>query len=554
MKNDPAKKYRPFTPIDLPSRQWPSRTLSKPPIWCAVDLRDGNQALVDPMDAKRKHRFFDLLVRCGFKEIEASFPSASQTDFDFTCEVIESGKAKDVTLQALTPARDEFIDRTFEALAGAPQAIMHLYNSTSPIQRKVVFQKEPHEIVDLAVHGAKRILERMKDYPETKWALEYSPESFTGTELDFALDITHAVLDVWQPSPSRKVIINLPATVEMATPNVYADQIEYFCNKVRGRENLIISIHPHNDRGTAVAASELALMAGADRLEGTLFGNGERTGNADLMIVAMNLYSQGIDPELDFSSIREIVKVAEHCNQIPIHPRHPYAGELVFTAFSGSHQDAIRKGLRAHQSDDFWEVPYLPLDPADVGRAYEPIIRINSQSGKGGMAFVLEHDHGFVLPKKMQAEFSHIVQKITDETKQAISSQALLETFLAEYVNRTDPFKFVDYKDRSEGEQCIGFFTVEKNRAPLKLEAPGNGLLDALTKALAMQAGFPLDILSYSEHAATVGSTSKAIAYVETGSTMWGSSFGVGVDTNFVVASMKALVNSLNRGLSIGRS
>ncbi|MDD4615580.1 MAG: 2-isopropylmalate synthase [Alphaproteobacteria bacterium] len=549
MKINPSKKYRPFSPIDLPSRQWPSRTLVKAPIWCAVDLRDGNQALIDPMDSARKHMFFDMLVKCGFKEIEIAFPSASQTDFDFTRELIERGKAKNVVLQVLTQAREELIDRTFEALSGAPQAIMHLYNSTSPVQRRVVFQKEPHEIVALAVQGAKQVLERVKQHPETKWMLEYSPESFTGTELDFALEITEAVLNVWQPTPDNKVIVNLPATVEMSTPNVYADQIEYFSNKVRGRENIILSVHPHNDRGTAVAASELALMAGAERLEGTLFGNGERTGNADLVTVALNLFSQGIDPGLDFSNIREIVKVVENCNQIPVHIRHPYAGDLVFTAFSGSHQDAIRKGLRARKDNEAWEVPYLPIDPADVGRAYEPIIRINSQSGKGGVAFILEQDHGFALPKKMQAEFSHVVQKITDKTKQAISSQQVLEAFLDEYVRCIEPFAFIGYQEKPVGEQCCGSFKLQKTGKPLAFEAAGNGLLDALTKGLSAHLGFPLDILSYTEHAATVGSTSNAIAYVETGSALWESSFGIGIDSNFVVASMKAILNSLNRGL-----
>ncbi len=548
--NNASAKYRPFPPIDLPSRQWPMRTTTRPPIWCSVDLRDGNQALVDPMDTERKMRFFDLLMKCGFKEIEVGFPSASQTDYDFTRALIESGRAETAVLQVLVPARKELIDQTFGALIGAPKAIVHLYNSTSPTQRRVVFGKESHEITALAVEAARHISKRMAEYPDTDWQLEYSPESFTATELSYAIEITEAVIGVWQPTPQRKAIVNLPATVEMATPNVYADQIEYFCSTIRGRENLIISVHPHNDRGTAVAAAELALLAGADRIEGTLFGNGERTGNVDLVTLALNLYSQGIDPGLDFSNVGELVKVAEFCNQIPVHPRHPYAGELVFTAFSGSHQDAIRKGLKAAKPGDFWDVPYLPVDPADLGRAYEPIIRINSQSGKGGVAFVLEEDHGFNLPKKLQIEFGKVVQKIADDTKHAISSQALLDAFLSEYAMRIKPFRFVDYAEQTENGQWRGSFQLEENGKALSLHATGNGPLDALIKGLSSHLGVGLDILSYSEHAATVGSTAQAIAYVETSNGKWASSFGVGMDTNIAVASLKAIINSVNRGLS----
>ena len=547
--NDPSKKYRPFPPVDLPWRKWPSRTIVKPPIWCSVDLRDGNQALTDPMDLDRKMRFFDLLVRCGFQEIEVGFPSASQTDYDFTRALIESGRAKKAVLQVLVPAREELIDRTFEALVGAPRAIVHLYNSTSPLQRRVVFQKEPHEITALAVKGAAHIYRRMKDYPGTEWSLEYSPESFTGTELDYAIEITEAVLDVWRPTRQHKAIVNLPATVEMSTPNVYADQIEYFCENVRRRDNMIISVHPHNDRGTAVAATELALMAAADRVEGTLFGNGERTGNVDLVTLALNLYSQGVDPGLDFSNIGEFVKVAEYCNQIPVHPRHPYAGTFVFTAFSGSHQDAIRKGLRVRKPEDAWEVPYLPIDPADLGRAYEPIICINSQSGKGGIAYLMEEDHGFSLPRKLQIDFGKVVQKMADECKHAISSQALLEAFLSEYVFQTVPLKFLDYNEQYEGENWFVSFMLEKDGQPVNINSKGNGPLDALTKALSDDLGIKIDISSYSEHAATVGSTSQAIAYVETSGDRWASSFGVGMDTNIAVASLKALISSVNRGI-----
>ncbi|MDD3370923.1 MAG: 2-isopropylmalate synthase, partial [Alphaproteobacteria bacterium] len=467
MKKNPAEKYTPFPPIRLSDRQWPSRVITKAPLWCAVDLRDGNQALIDPMDAKKKLRFFDMLVQCGFKEIEVSFPSASQTDYDFTRELIETGRAQKTALQVLTPAREEFIDKTFEAVQGAPKVVMHLYNSTSPVQRRVVFQKSPEEIIALAVAGASRIAENVKKYPQTEWTLEYSPESFTGTELDFAIEVVEAVLDVWKSTPQRRAIVNLPSTVEMATPNVYADQIEYFLRKVRGRENIILSVHAHNDRGTAVAATELALLAGAERVEGTLFGNGERTGNADLVTLALNMYSQGLDPGLDFSNIREIVKVVEQCNKLPVHPRHPYAGELVFTAFSGSHQDAIRKGLRAREGSAAWEVPYLPIDPADVGREYEPIIRINSQSGKGGVAYVLEEDHGFSLPKSMQAEFGQVVQKIADRTQQAVGSQAVLDAFMSEYILATKPFRLCEYKGCNVDGQCAGVFVLERDGASL---------------------------------------------------------------------------------------
>ncbi len=549
MLKDPSQKYRPFPPIDLPGRQWPSRTITKAPLWCSVDLRDGNQALVDPMDAERKMRFFDLLVRCGFREIEVGFPSASQTDFDFTRALIESKKAEGIVLQVLVPARKELIEKTFDAVRDAPSVIVHLYNSTSPVQRRVVFQKEPDDIVALAVEGASFIKKCAARFPRTQWTFEYSPESFTATELDFALRITDAVMDVWRPTAAHKAIVNLPATVEVATPNVYADQIEYFCGHVRNRENVIISVHPHNDRGTAVAAAELALLAGADRVEGTLFGNGERTGNVDLVTLALNLYTQGVAPQLDFSHINEFVKVAEHCTQIPVHPRHPYAGELVFTAFSGSHQDAIRKGLRARKPQDLWDVPYLPIDSADVGRAYEPIIRINSQSGKGGIAFVLEEDHGFHLPKKLQAAFSRRIQKVADESGHALSSQTILDSFLAEYMRREDPLAFVDYKEETKGNDCRVAFSLTEKGLPLSIQGEGNGLLDALTKALSSYLSEPLDILSYSEHAATVGSTSQAIAYIETANGKWASSFGVGMDTNFAVASLKALLSSINRGL-----
>lgn len=550
MLKNPETKYRSFPPVNLPERSWPSQTLTQAPVWCAVDLRDGNQALIDPMDSDRKNRMFDLLIKAGFKEIEIGFPSASQTDYDFTRELIETGKAKDAVLQVLVPARQELIKKTFEALKGAPRAIVHLYNSTSPTQRRVVFQKSEQEIIDLAVQGARWIIDEIKAHPETEWQLEYSPESFTGTELDYAIKITEAVMDVWQPTSQWRAIVNLPATVEMAMPNVYADQIEYFIRHVKGRENLIISLHPHNDRGTGVAAAEMALLAGADRVEGTLFGNGERTGNVDLVTLAMNMYTQGLNPGLDFSNIRAFVEAYEYCNQIAIHPRHPYAGELVFTAFSGSHQDAIRKGLAARGDSPVWDVPYLPIDPADVGRAYEPIIRINSQSGKGGVAFIMEQDHGIVLPRAMQADFSAHIQKITDETKHALGSDQILKAFMDEYVAQESPLKLIDYTEKHEGDRWQASFEIEADGKRQTIMGTGNGLLDAFIQALAAQMGRKVDIKSYSQHAATGGSGARAVAYVETSNGAWDSSFGVGIDTNIAIASMKAVLSSINRGLA----
>src|SRR5690606_30564961 len=411
----PFHKYRPFQPIPLPDRRWPNRTITKAPIWCSVDLRDGNQALIEPMGPERKRRMFDTLVQIGFKEIEVGFPAASDTDFTFVREIIEQNVIpEDVTIQVLTQARPELITRTFEGLKGARRAIVHLYNSTSTLQRRDVFGLDQAGITKIATDGARLVKQLADAAPETEWVFQYSPESFTGTEIGYAVEICEAMMDIWQPTPANRMIINLPATVEMSTPNIYADQIEYFLRKVKNRESIILSLHPHNDRGTGVAAAELGVMAGADRVEGTLFGNGERTGNVDVVTLAMNLFSQGVDPELDFSDITAVARTAEYCNQLPVHPRHPYVGELAFTAFSGSHQDAIKKGMaaQAQRNDGIWEVPYLPIDPADVGRAYEPVIRINSQSGKGGISYVLEQDYGLELPRRLQIEFSQVIQKI----------------------------------------------------------------------------------------------------------------------------------------------
>src|SRR5476651_155248 len=441
MLRNPSSKYRSFPPIGLVDRTWPGRVISAPPIWCSVDLRDGNQALIEPMDAARKRRMFDMLVKIGFKEIEVGFPAASQTDFDFVREIIEKKLIPDdVTIQVLTQARPELIARTYESLQGARRVIVHVYNSTSIAQRRVVFRLDRAGIIDIAVRGATHVREHAECDRSTEWVFQYSPESFTGTELDFAVEICDAVNAVWEPTPQRKSILNLPATVEMATPNIYADQIEWLLRHINRRDSIVLSVHPHNDRGTAVAAAELAMMAGAERVEGTLFGNGERTGNVDIVTLALNLYSQGVDPKLDFSNINEAARCAEACNQLPIHPRHPYVGDLVFTAFSGSHQDAIKKGLAARSDSDIWDVPYLPVDPSDLGRAYDSIIRVNSQSGKGGVAYLLERDYQLVMPRRLQIEFSQVVQAAADITGKELTSQELWDLFTREYLQPRAPY------------------------------------------------------------------------------------------------------------------
>src|SRR5579859_5278534 len=446
MLRNPSTKYRPFSPINLEDRTWPSRVISAPPTWCSVDLRDGNQALIEPMDPARKRRMFDMLVRIGFKEIEVGFPAASQTDFDFVREIIERDLIpEDVTIQVLTQARPELIARTYESLVGARRAIVHVYNSTSVAQRRVVFRTDRAGIVDIAVRGATRVREHAERQRGTEWIFQYSPESFTGTELDFAVEICDAVNAVWEPTPERRSILNLPATVEMATPNVYADQIEWFGRHIRNRDSIVLSVHPHNDRCTAVAAAELAVMAGAERIEGTLFGNGERTGNVDIVTLALNIYTQGIDPKLDFSNINEAARCAEACNQLPIHPRHPYVGDLVFTAFSGSHQDAIKKGLAALDKQGIWDVPYLPIDPADVGRTYDSVIRVNSQSGKGGIAYLLEQGYGVVLPRRLQVDFSSAVQRYTDDSGQEVTPSQIWELFQQEYVHSAEPIHYIGH-------------------------------------------------------------------------------------------------------------
>ncbi len=507
----PIHKYRAFPPIDLPNRQWPARTLDHAPTWCSVDLRDGNQALIEPMGPERKRRMFDTLVKLGFKEIEVGFPAASDTDFAFVREIIDEGLIPDdVTIQVLTQSRSELIDKTFEAIRGAPRAIVHLYNSTSELQRRVVFGLEKEGIIDIAVTGARQIRELADAMPETDITYQYSPESFTGTELEFAVEICEAVMDVWRPTPEKKMIVNLPGTVEMATANVYADQIEWFIRHIRDRDSLILSLHPHNDRGAAVAATELALMAGADRVEGTLFGNGERTGNVDVITLALNLFSQGVDPGLIISDIDDVVRTSEYCTQLPVHPRHPDAGELVYTAFSGSHQDAIKKGFDAleKRNDDFWEVPYLPIDPKDLGRSYEAVIRINSQSGKGGVAYLLKEDHGLDLPRMLQIEFSRVVQEVADRTGKEMTSANIWDLFQETYLGR-DGISLVDYtmlpEPRPGERRLAATITIDGEETKIEGRSATAPLPPSLTRSVKRDCDIALTFLDYSEHAIAVG-------------------------------------------------
>ncbi|MFB7950448.1 2-isopropylmalate synthase [Kitasatospora phosalacinea] len=568
----PHQRYRAFRGVDLPDRSWPARTLTRAPQWCAVDLRDGNQALIDPMGADRKLRMFQLLVAMGYKEIEVGFPSASRTDFDFVRQLIEQDLVPDdVAIQVLVPCRTELLERTFEAVRGARHAVVHLYNSTSTLQRQVVFGKDRDEITALAVHGARTCVDLAERAGGTGISLQYSPESYTGTELDYAAEICNAVIGVWQPTPDRKVIVNLPATVETATPNVYADSIEWMHRHLDRRDAVVLSVHPHNDRGTAVAAAELGVLAGADRVEGCLFGNGERTGNVCLVTLGMNLFSQGVDPMIDFSDIDGIRRTVEFCNRLPVHPRHPYGGEMVYTAFSGSHQDAINKGLRALEraaSDAGepvagfdWAVPYLPIDPKDVGRTYEAVIRVNSQSGKGGVAYLIKTEHQLDLPRGLQVEFSRTVQARTDEQGGEVSPQQVWQLFVEEYLPAAGAralgpaatsrpwgrlsllshrsVAVVDEKDSIEAE--VVFDGVGR-----RLTASGNGPLDAFTAALA-DLGVDVRIRSYQEHAMATGGDARAAAYVECsvdGRPFW----GVGIDSSIVTASLEAVVSAVNRG------
>ena len=558
------QRYRPYTPVVLPDRTWPDRVITEAPRWCAVDLRDGNQALIDPMSPARKRRMFELLVAMGFKEIEVGFPSASQTDFDFVRLLIEEGLIPDdVVIQVLTQSREHLIERTFEAIRGAKQAVVHLYNSTSTLQRRVVFGLDKDGIKDIAVHGAqlcKKYAEQIAD--ETEVFFEYSPESYTGTELEFAVEVCDAVTEVWQPTPDRKVILNLPATVEMATPNIYADSIEWMHRHLARRDSIVLSLHPHNDRGTAVAAAELGYMAGADRIEGCLFGNGERTGNVCLVTLGMNLFSQGIDPQLDMRDIDDIRRTVEYCNQIPVHERHPYGGDLVYTAFSGSHQDAINKGLAAMEADaaeagvpvdDFrWEVPYLPIDPKDVGRTYEAVIRVNSQSGKGGVAYIMRTEHKLELPRRLQIEFSQVVQQVTDEEGGEVTPEEMWAVFSSEYL--PDPaapwgrfaLKSVKQESDIDGDTSVDVVLLERG-SEVPLSGRGNGPVAAFCDALSRHA-VDVRVLDYAEHAMSAGGDATAASYVECavdGRVLW----GVGIDPSITTSSLKAIVSAVNRAV-----
>ncbi|ANH99831.1 2-isopropylmalate synthase [Pseudomonas koreensis] len=550
MLKDPSSKYRAFPVINLPDRTWPSKTIDTAPIWCSSDLRDGNQSLIEPMDAVKKLRFWKTLVQVGVKEIEASFPAASQTDFDFVRTLIEEGHIPDdTTIQVLTQGREDLIERTFESLRGAKKAIVHLYNATSPSFRRIVFNQDKDGIKAIAVNAAKLFVKYAAMQPDTEWTFEYSPETFSATELEFAKEVCDAVIEVWNPTPEHKMILNLPATVECATPNVYADQIEWFGRNINRRDSVIISLHTHNDRGTGVAATELGLMAGADRVEGCLFGNGERTGNVDLVTVALNMYTQGVDPELDFSDIDGVRKVVEECNQIQVHPRHPYVGDLVHTAFSGSHQDAIRKGFAQQKPDTLWEVPYLPIDPADIGRSYEAVIRVNSQSGKGGIAYLLEQEYGISLPRRMQIEFSQVVQRETDRLGLEMTAKQIHALLISEYLQANTPYALVSHRLQEEnGNSAVEVEVASKGQGETNLHwrGKGNGALEALVAGLPI----PVEIMDYNEHAIGAGTNAKAAAYIELRVNGERAVHGVGIDENITTASFKALFSALNRSLS----
>lgn len=551
MLNDPSKKYRPFTQIQIPDRTWPDKIIDKAPIWLSTDLRDGNQSLIEPMDAEKKMRFFKCLLAVGLKEIEVGFPSASQTDFDFVRELIEGGHIPDdVTIQVLTQARDDLIERTFESLKGAKKAIVHYYNACAPSFRKIVFNQDKAGVKAIAVAAGTTIKRLADAAPETQWGFEYSPEVFSSTEIDFAVEVCNAVIGVFQPTPANKLILNLPATIECATPNNYADQIEWFGRHVDRRESVLISVHTHNDRGTGVAASELAVMAGADRVEGCLFGNGERTGNVCLVTLALNLYTQGVNPELDFSDIDAVRKVVEDCNQIPVHPRHPYVGDLVHTAFSGSHQDAIRKGFAQQKDDTLWEVPYLPIDPADIGRDYEAVIRVNSQSGKGGITFLLEQEYGISLPRRMQIEFSQVVQRETDRLGLEMTAAQIHQLLETEYLQARSPYALKGHRLQEEnGTSAVDVEVIEGSENH-HWRGIGKGPLEALAAALPVA----VEVMDYSEHAIGAGTNAKAAAYIELRVNGGRALHGIGIDENLTTASFRALFSALNRALSQAES
>lgn len=546
----PATKYRPAATVDIPDRTWPGRTITRAPRWMSTDLRDGNQALIEPMNPARKLRLFEQLVKIGLKEIEVAFPAASQTDFDFVRMLIEERRIPDdVTIVVLTQSREDLIRRTVESVRGAARATVHLYNPIAPAWRRIVFNASRDEIKAVAVSGTRLIKALTDAMPETAWTYEYSPETFSLAELDFSLEVSDAVSAAWQAGPGRPMILNLPTTVECSTPNVFADQIEWMHRRLARRAHIVLSVHPHNDRGTAVAAAELALMAGADRVEGCLFGNGERTGNVDLVTLALNLYTQGVAPELDFSDIDAVRQCVEHCNQLPVHPRHPYVGDLVFTAFSGSHQDAIRKGFAQQQPDAIWEVPYLPIDPADLGRSYDAVIRVNSQSGKGGMAYLLEQVHGLYLPRRLQIEFSRAVQAMTDDTGLEASADDLYGLFRREYLARETPLRYVSHQLASDATGATAITVqMERDGQPCTVRGTGNGPIDAFIDALDL----PVRVMDYHEHAMTAGADARAACYVEVRVGDSPTGFGAGIDASLVTASLRAVVSGVNRHLQAG--
>jgi 2-isopropylmalate synthase len=551
MLANPSTKYVPFKPFerDFAERTWPSKRITHPPIWMSTDLRDGNQSLIEPMSVERKLQFFELLIKIGLKEIEVGFPSASQTDFDFVRKLVDENRIPDdVTIIALTQARPELIERTVESAAGAKKAMIHLYNACAPAFRKIVFNMSKQEVMAVAVEGTRHVMACMQKHPQTDWFYEYSPEVFSTTEPELALEVCNAVTAVWQPTPEKKIVFNLPATIEATTPNMYADQIEFMHNKLDKRDSVLISVHPHNDRGTAVAAAELALMAGADRVEGCLFGNGERTGNVDLVTLALNLYTQGIHPGLDFSDIDDVRRCVEHCNQLPVHPRHPYVGDLVFTAFSGSHQDAIKKGFAVQAPDAVWEVPYLPIDPADLGRSYDAVIRVNSQSGKGGVSYLLEQEHGLALPRRLQIEFSRAIQRVTDESGKEVSARDVYGIFEQEYLAKQTPWKLIKHRitgepEAGEGKQFSIEVEFDVDGIRRVLTGQGDGAISAFVNALHL----PVRVMDYHEHAIGTGTETQAACYIEVKIGDASTGFGVGVDRDIVTASFRAVLSSLNR-------
>lgn len=550
MLTDPSQKYRPFPQVDLPNRQWPSAVITSPPRWLSTDMRDGNQSLIDPMNAEKKRRFFDLLVRVGVKEIEVGFPSAGATEFDFISGLVRDGAIPDdVFPQVLTQARDDLIATTFESLRGAKQAIVHVYNAVSPAWRNIVFQMDRPQIKEIAINAAKLLRDNAAAQPDTDWHFEYSPETFSTAELDFSLECCEAVMEILQPTAERPLILNLPATVEAATPNIYADQIEWMCRNISKRDSVVISLHTHNDRGTGVAAAELGLMAGADRVEGCLFGNGERTGNCDLVTVALNMYTQGVNPGLDFSDIDEVIQTVEYCNQLPVHPRHPYAGELVFTAFSGSHQDAIKKGFAVQETrnDQIWDVPYLPIDPKDLGRDYEAVIRVNSQSGKGGVAWVLQQDKGLKLPKRMQADFSRVVQALADQTSRELNAADIWTAFEDHYrLSGDQPYTLIDYNETGHAGDRIFTGKIAHKGGERSISGRGNGLISSVLAALRDDLGVDLEVADYSEHAIGAGTDVAAAAYVECRTPDGRTVFGIGTDTDIATASVQAVLSAAN--------